>query len=351
MNNLFTFNKSVQGFSHIAKNIVCQDASATFENDNYKIAIVSDGHGDPACFRSDIGSQSAVDVTLDKLKSFADEIINSSDDLNLYEDLKIKKSRDLRIKQLTDSIIVSWYEKINKNLANNKITEEEYSKSGRYESYYRNDKKLTHVFGATLIASLWIKDMLILIQQGDGGCTIFLDDGKIRQPVPVDDNCHANVTSSLCDEDAPDAIRHFIVDLNKHNVIGCFLGSDGVEDSYVDLAGNHKFYKELMLKYFEVFKEDKVKLENYLQEYFPTFSQTGSGDDISVACIVDKSKMQNAIGEYQSDIDSYNNEQIYNRHMEKVNSMTRKHTILKQTMENALAQLKAKKNELKANEQ
>lgn len=361
MHNLFTFNKSVQGFSHKIKAIpiVCQDASATFENDDYKIAIVSDGHGDPACFRSDIGSKTAVDVSLENLKLFADEIINSyaenniadnSNKTSLYNDLKSPKLRVKRIKQLTNSIIGKWVEFILQNLKTNPITEDEYQKSGRYETSYREGKNLTHIFGATLIIALWVKDMLILIQQGDGGCTIFLEDGTIEQPVPADENCHANVTSSLCDDDALDSIRHYVVDLGGNSVIGCFLGSDGVEDSYTDVAGNHRFYKELLIKYFDIFNQDKDKLLNYLEEYLPDFSEIGSGDDVSVACIVDCNKMQNSVGDYQSDIDSYDNEQIYNRHNEKVISMTRKHSILEQIMKDAELSLKIKKEELENNE-
>ena len=56
MANYQAFSASVQGAAHVKKNIVMQDASGKFENEKIKLIVVSDGHGDSSCFRSDRGS-------------------------------------------------------------------------------------------------------------------------------------------------------------------------------------------------------------------------------------------------------------------------------------------------------
>ena len=55
MANYQAFSASVQGATHVKKNIVMQDASGKFENEKVKLIVVSDGHGDSSCFRSDRG--------------------------------------------------------------------------------------------------------------------------------------------------------------------------------------------------------------------------------------------------------------------------------------------------------
>lgn len=342
MSEIYTFSQSVMGYSHIKKGTPGQDYSANFQNDICKIAIVSDGHGDPACFRSEVGSKLAVEITLEKAKAFAEGVNNS----NLYDKIKKDSSVNEIIKQLTDSIIAQWLNALDEDLKNNPITEEELTRATTYAEVYKSGKKLPHIFGATLIIAIWVKDLLILIQQGDGGCTVFFDDGAVEHPIPEDPDCHANVTTSLCDDDAVDKIRHCILDLSTRDFTACFLGSDGVEDSFLDVTGNDNFYKQLMLDYFNDFSEDKDKFQKYLLDELPVFSQKGSADDVSVSGIVDTVKMKSAISNYPKDIEIYNNTKLYDQYNQKVVSMTRKHGILKDNFEKAQAELKAKKSKL-----
>ena len=44
MANYQAFSASVQGATHVKKNIVMQDASGKFENEKVKLIVVSDGH-------------------------------------------------------------------------------------------------------------------------------------------------------------------------------------------------------------------------------------------------------------------------------------------------------------------
>ena len=52
---------SACGYSHLMRNLPCQDASCVLDDPagEWHIAVVSDGHGDPRCARSDTGSKIA----------------------------------------------------------------------------------------------------------------------------------------------------------------------------------------------------------------------------------------------------------------------------------------------------
>lgn len=342
MNDLFVFNKTIQGYSHILKGRPCEDFSDTYidEEKKYCIIAVADGHGSDSCFRSNKGSEFAVNAAIDCLKEFADYYLgNKSDDSGTYSEIKpfveqigSKKERDALKKQLTDSIIYQWNEKVKKDIEQNPISDEEIETSGEeYVSLYKEGKKLNHIYGTTLMAALWLNRYLIIIHQGDGRCDVFYDDGSVDQPVPWDDKCHENVTTSMCDDDAAQKIRYAIIDTSEKGVAACYLGSDGVEDSYRTMEGTHVFYMKLSNK----ISDDKNDVLNYLDEYLPEFSKLGSGDDVSVAGIVDTNKISSLRNLFEEKINKYVSEESSLQLKAKIDSMSRKHSILKKQKENS----------------
>ena len=54
-----------KGASHEISGKVCQDYCQAEVTDSYTIGVVSDGHGGDRYFRSDVGSKSAVEATLE----------------------------------------------------------------------------------------------------------------------------------------------------------------------------------------------------------------------------------------------------------------------------------------------
>jgi len=282
---IVTFHKTVRGHLHILKDIPCEDCSVSFSDKGgrYHIAAVADGHGDPACVRSAYGARTAVGVAISCLSSFAETSLaqNAPETSGV---LSAPRSTRQAVQQLTNTIISQWYQEIYRHLKENPLTEEDLSAAGRYTEDYRAGRRLAHMYGTTLIAALQLPDYLILLQQGDGRCDVFYADGSVDQPVPWDDRCFENVTTSLCDEDVASSIRHCVISLRERPVIACYMGSDGVEDSYRDIEGTHTFYRELSL---ELVRKGLTGFEVYLEEMLPVFSREGSGDDVSVAGIVD----------------------------------------------------------------
>lgn len=339
MNKFSAFHTTVRGHLHVQKETPCEDSSASYSDcaGNYHIAVIADGHGDTACFRSKFGSQVAVNVALKSLQTFADAVITSlKTDMPITQKLAIPKYKRQVIKQLTDSIVSKWSQLVNEDLEVNPPTEEEIKESGRYAADYLAGNRLDHIYGTTLMAGLLVANQLILIHQGDGRCDVIYKDGSIDQPIPWDDRCFENVTTSMCDEDAAEGIRHCVINLDEHEVVACYLGSDGVEDSFSDMEGTHMFYRNLSSEF--VSRELK-DFSDYLEKMLPDFSRAGSGDDVSVAGIVNKTALQDLADSFKISAQKYQLSQQLEQYEKKLSQMPRKHGILKRRMEDAKRQM------------
>lgn len=328
-----SFHKTVRGHLHVLKNTPCEDYSVSFsdKNERYHIIAIADGHGDCACMRSAYGSQTAVEVAVGCLKSFAESAL-SRDVQELLNDLSMPKTSRQIIKRLTDAIISRWYQEIHKDLKEKPLTEEELSSAEKYAADYRAGKRLEHVYGTTLLTALQLPNHLILIQQGDGRCEVFYTDGSVDQPIPWGDRCFENVTTSMCDEDVATSIRHCIIPLHDKSVAACYIGSDGVEDSYRDMEGTHTFYRNISQ---ELIQRGIGNFEKYLDEWLPRFSADGSGDDISIAGLVSVDAVEELLPLFCSLSQQYKLVESKRFYDEKINSMTRKHSILKKRMDDA----------------
>lgn len=272
---------SVRGASHIRKNIPCEDFGMKYAGENCCIFVLGDGHGDTNCPRSSIGSEYICRITAECLREFENDIERSS----MIDDLFFPRRAEEIIRQLIKSIIGKWSEKVSEYHAAHPLTDEEKAGlSKEYAEAYGRGKRIEHVYGTTLIAGLMTEKYLLLIQQGDGRCVVFDKNGEPSQPVPWDEKCMANITTSVCDSDAANRCRYKVIDLSKEPVIACFLGSDGVEDSFSSFDMMDSFYRQIIER---VCKGGAAEAEKYLLGYLPEFSAKGSADDTTVCGIVD----------------------------------------------------------------
>lgn len=337
--DLYTFHKSVRGYSHVLKDTVCEDYSGHYisEDGLYRVIAVADGHGSSECFRSSVGSKLAVETAMDCLKRYievvktqdekiyAQDIFSDDRKCDIYEEMKI----------VTDSIVEIWNELVMKDIEENPISDDELTDFTK--------EHITSVYGTTLMAALWMPGCLILLQQGDGRCEVIGEDGVASQPIPWDVKCMFNVTTSMCEADAADRIRSKVIDFSKEKVIACYLGTDGIEDTYRDtyealedethelMGGVHCFYKQLSC---DITKYDTVYFEDFIGDYLSEFSKSGpfnsvgSGDDISVAGIVDKESIKAFLRNYEADVEVYNLEERLSQLNNQLKGKQRKHGIL-----------------------
>lgn len=358
MNNILAFHKSVQGANHIAWGRPCEDASGSYANPekHYYVAAVSDGHGADECYRADKGSKIAVEIAIKNLQELAEKMTRTPEqEARFYQDiLGSARYQQMTMRHLTDVIHAEWVDRVREDLRTNVPTEEELAplQEKKKKNYAQSDRP-EQVYGCTLMAALWMQKCLLLIHQGDGRCDVFYTDGTVNQPIPWDSRCVGTQTTSLCDDDAEPSFRSCVIDFQKKPVMACYLGCDGVEDAYrdseEDMAGVHTFYKGLT---YEVAHRTPEQLDAYLAEMLPRFScaglynMSGSGDDVSVAAIVDTDAIRPFTAGFLRDTQVYTAKEDVFWKEDAVRSKIRKHGILQRRLDEAEATVQDSAKEL-----
>ena len=358
MNNILAFHKSVQGSNHIAWGRPCEDASGSYANPekHYYIAVVSDGHGADECYRADKGSKIAVEIAMKNLQELAEKMTRTPEqEARFYQDiLGSARYQQMTMRHLTDVIHAEWVDRVREDLRTNVPTEEELAPllEKKKRNYAQSDRP-EQIYGCTLMAALWMQRCLLLIHQGDGRCDVFYTDGTVNQPIPWDSRCVGTQVTSLCDDDAEPSFRSCVIDFQKKPVMACYLGCDGVEDAYRDseenMAGVHTFYKGLT---YEVAHRTPEQLDAYLAEMLPRFScaglynMSGSGDDVSVAAIVDTDAIRPFTAGFLRDTQVYAAKEDVFWKEDAVRSKIRKHGILQRRLGEAEATVQDSAKEL-----
>lgn len=260
------------GNSHIQNNLTCEDYSATYSDENVSIIVISDGHGDKNCFRSDKGAKYACEIAISLCRQF--QSITSHIDNIEHCDF------DGLVSSLEADIADRWKETVLSDAATHPFLSEELSVATKQaQEMYNSGQRLEKAYGCTLIISMVTANYWLAIQIGDGKCIAAFTDGVFIEPVPADENCLGNRSTSLCNSNSKEAFRHFYSNIMP---VGLFVSSDGIEESF-DAAGLYNlFYSVAYWLKEEGYNAAKEKLENLL----PQISEGGSGDDVSVALLV-----------------------------------------------------------------
>jgi serine/threonine protein phosphatase PrpC len=267
-----SFNATSVGSSHIKKNKPCQDYSERYEAYGYRLVVVSDGHGGDDYVRSDKGSEFAVGVAVACTTEFMRSIDDTVFDTSAYENLK----------QLAASIISNWNDRVSAHLQANPFTEQELTAvSAKAQERYKNTEKVESAYGATLLIAVVTDHWWFGLHIGDGKCVVKDYSGTFSQPIPWDEKCFLNATTSICDTNALENFRYYY---SKDVPAAVFLGSDGIDDCFANDGQLHGFYDALIALFARQTYEDAV---SEIKDYIPRMSAKGSGDDMSVAGILD----------------------------------------------------------------
>lgn len=300
-----SLNFSCQGESHIPTGKVCQDYSYSnvYENGN-AIAIVCDGHGGKRYFRSNIGAKIAAEVTEHKVKSFIDEV-----GLSLFknepftqhgtiseqitnQDFDKTSNIERAFRQLFGSIIYEWNAEVLAHATQNPISElEKEGLEERWIKEFEENANLEKVYGCTLLVYVYTREFWFAFQIGDGKCFACDSAGNWSEPIPWDEHCFLNKTTSICDSGAIDEFR-YCYEGDGHFPIAVILGSDGIDDSFGSGENQANFYVQI-LKSIAKSGLDATLYE--IQTTLPQLSKIGSQDDMSIAMIFDSDKVSSAI--------------------------------------------------------
>jgi len=303
-----SFSAKYKGAKHEGEE-PCQDAVLHLPLEEAHIIAVADGHGSSRCFRSDYGSQIAIEIAEKIVKHFVE---NTSD---IDPDNFI-----LTIKGLVKQLINSWFTAVMKHEQANPLEND--SMLAQVDDKYRDrylgkDKEYDHdyrchAYGTTLTVAAMTSNYWFGFHVGDGKCIALYEDGSWRFPIPWDDRCNFNITTSICDDDSLSGFRYWFGTVDSDNVfkeygygvdgqhhdydpnpvvvpsrpLAIFMGSDGVEDSYPRVDNDDyvkDFYRNRIITLAESgFESFTADLDNYAKH----FAEHRSEDDVSIATIV-----------------------------------------------------------------
>lgn len=284
--NFKAFHMSERGESHLHDGRVCQDSSASFSDECGTVAVVSDGHGGCDYVRSQIGSAMACEAAVKNIRRLFENI---SPEAFLAEP-------DMMLIQLEAAIINDWNESVRSHYEANPFTEEELDcVSEKAVASYRSGHRIERAYGATLIAAAVTRDYWFGIQIGDGKCAAFDEAGICTQPIPWDEKCFLNKTTSICGSDALRDFRHFY---SEKIPTAVFMGSDGIDDSFKNEEDMYDFYKTILYA-FSI--SDYTQAVDELKAYLPRLSKEGSADDVSIAAWMDMDALKSVVDKIKAE--------------------------------------------------
>lgn len=301
LGDFFSFSATETGYNHIKAepSKVCEDASGNYDDELMNICVVADGHGSDNYPRTDRGSKYAVQAAIEQIKEFVNSTYNpfpkdldrnKKESVELISKILSDNYTEVHpLKGLSQSILTRWYELVGDDFQKNPFTENELKNvSDKYKSKYlsEQDQLFEKAYGCTLIAYVVTDSFSFGLQIGDGKCIVIDASGEFTEPIPWDENCQLNVTTSICDADAGDEFRFYS---SSEKPAAVFAGSDGIDDSYASEEEVYALYRS-MLKIFIEYGDEVGKSE--IKEYLPVLTKKGSGDDVSVALIINPEKVQ-----------------------------------------------------------
>lgn len=276
--------ESVRGASHKRKSLPNQDAiKISFDHQLPIILAISDGHGSAKSFRSQTGSEIAVNKAIEAIQELFPTI---SEQIEQQSFRPFSETVNLLENILPRKIVHKWKECIDNQSA---ITEEEWENLEQQEG--KKAKQLvvenpTIAYGATLLC-VFVTDFFILyLQLGDGDILCVNEEGQVTRPLPPDERLLANETTSLCLKNAWKDFRIHIEPYppatTKKKPVLILVSTDGYGNSYA----SEEDLCEVAREHLDHIRQYGVeKIEKELSQLLEEVSTKGSGDDITLGMI------------------------------------------------------------------
>ncbi|MGN0740423.1 MAG: protein phosphatase 2C domain-containing protein [Treponema sp.] len=279
---LITMAERCTGSSHIKQSKPLQDYAAVTSDrlKSYAYALVADGHGGDKYIRSAKGAELAVRCAVNSINGILKEILRdvTKKKINLVE-------KNLKLICIKTSLF--WKDAVIADYKANPLTEEEkkFCESENIE-LPAADEDIPVFYGSTLLAAVYLEhlDFWFAIQIGDGKCAVIKNDGSIIFPEELEnEKLGFGVTTSLCNKDAANEFRYAY---GFEKIAGITVMSDGLADSF-DTEKLPDFLCNVRNNIIVDFEKTVTELKSFL----PKLSEQGSGDDVSIAGIFSKRKI------------------------------------------------------------
>jgi hypothetical protein len=210
---------------------------------------VADGHGSSKF--AEKGAQLAVDVTLQALLQFAENLGESVQQLSAVQAYAVHPLRTQLVREWADQV--------------------------RAEA--GQDVRLVD-FGSTLLFALATESFLLIGQLGDGDI-LLVDDSAVHIPLPPDPLAFADETPSLCQKEAWMAIRVRVMPVPKPGSL-LIISTDGYSKSYA----NDTVFQQIGPDYLQMIQTEGLPaLKPHLEGFLKEVTSRGSGDDIALGML------------------------------------------------------------------
>lgn len=253
---------SVLGTYHQQIGLPNQDAIGSSAVEGEITIALADGHGSARCYRSDRGSTFAVEAAL----SVAGQFTARTDPVAL-----LSSDQECLRAGICTAIVMRWRELVNLDLISRGETG--LSTPSRYDEL----ADLLLPYGSTLITVIATPDYLLYLQLGDGDILTVSQEGRVERPLERDPRLVGNQTTSLCLPGAASDFYTAVTGVNGRMPAAVLLATDGLVNSY---QSETEFRKAAL----RLFTEDQ-----HLTELLSRISSTGSGDDITVGMLYQRS--------------------------------------------------------------
>ena len=259
------FTKTAVGYSHTALGKRCQDFSASYHDEERTIVTACDGHGSNVYFRSHLGAKFASAAALDVLR----EVERGA----FHKGKKETVSRAIRL-----NILCRWNSLVEGHLAKNPFRSADLADIGEAEmlSLCKNPVK---AYGTTLNAAMIFGGKIVTVSLGDGGCFLVRGGAAIPAFAEEEDAPVANITYSLCQDDAFSHLQASVHELSLYD--GAVVCTDGMINPYQNLSN---FSTGLVAPAISTLYAGRGKM---LEEFVADVgARLGTGDDVSLGIAV-----------------------------------------------------------------
>jgi len=292
------FAESHPGPKYNKKGWACQDNAGCWSVDFVDVIAVADGHGSSDCFRSEIGSKTALQAAYLKTHEYCG-CCDGEATLEKTEFRFSERFSETSINNFKYSILTEWRRLVKAHWNSGSHDGElRYADvSEKYKARYGSgdeavvEKYLYNAYGTTLLIAIAIETQILLLQVGDGTCLIVRRDGEFWVPVPADEDNFLNVTTSLCEEDVyPKKFRNIIIERSigsPTEPVAVFLSTDGVDDCYPVYKNDVHLSKLYTVIIENIINNgfDKT-VDEIKKDLLPGMTAKGSQDDISLAFLI-----------------------------------------------------------------
>lgn len=265
------FTKTSIGYSHIKSGKPCQDFSACYHDNERTIVTACDGHGGNMYIRSQLGSKFASDAVM-----------------RVFSGLKLNTFRRFTDEEVTEklklNILCEWNAMVERSISQDPIRRKEVRHLSEQDEFNLkvNGAK---AYGTTLNGAMVMGDKLVCASLGDGGVFLIKKDGIYPAFNEADDEeTVANITYSMCQEDASKHLKTGVFDVS--DIDGVLLCTDGLVNPYRNLENFNLSFVQPTVKLAE---EEKFRQIAEFVEKLGT--EIGIGDDVSLGLILKREKV------------------------------------------------------------